>query len=265
MAEIIPAVLSKVIGIKKQKKYTRQGIYNAIRRGNIVSNSSGLIDTENKKNAEWIKNHGVSENDIIQYLNEIQEKEKQKKKNKSISNPIPKIRNKTEEKETEVKPEIIQKTQEYFEPKRGNEELQFENESGLPSEMMKLTLFQLVKKHGGPMMLTNWSLILNRLMSAQEKEQKIMERRIELIEKNFVISQITLYLETLSNYIFDWADSMPVQIISLVESDKKTAEFKIKKKLTDDFSIILKNTKQKILKQLEGLKRKYNKNDDSNN
>jgi len=250
--EVKPILLSKVVNI------SRQSIYNDIRRGNLIKNSGGMIDTQNKINLEWMLKHNVSENIIISYLDKIQEKEKEKEKIKVKSNQKPKIKIKSEENKNDIdlKTEIDNKSY---------DELEFEDISGLPARMMKLNLFQLVMKYGGPMILTNWSLILQRIMAAQEKEQKIKERRLELIEKDFVISQVVLYLEILSNFLFDYAESQPIQFISLIKSGKESIEILLKKQMTKDFSMILKNTKLKLLKQIEGLRKKYNKEKGSNN
>lgn len=260
MAEIRKAWLSKIIGV------SRAAIANAVRRGNIIVNSAGLIDTENEKNLAWLNKHNKSELDVKQYLAEIQKKEKEKEKVKPISNPIPKIRKKIKEKEVEIDSDKINTIQSYIETGKTQEEINFENRSGLPSEVMKLQLFQLVEKYGGPMMLTDWSLILNRVMTARLTEQKIRERRLELIEKDFVISRLMHQIEILHKQLFDYSESAPIQIISIVKSGGETIEFEIKKNMRKDFSILLKDTKEKINQELESLKKKYEKtNDNSNN
>jgi len=262
MAEIKPAQLAKIAGLK------RQAVYNAIRRGNIISNSAGLVDTQNKKNMDWMLNHNVSEKNVNQYLYEIQNREKKQKESKVISNPLPDIRKNNKKKPLDIEPEKIDIIQKYIEPKQENklhDELEFENISGLPSEVMNLKLFELVKRHGGPMMLTGWSLILQRIMSAQQMEQKIKERRLELVEKDFVISRLMLYLETLSSQLFDYTESFPIRAISLVKSDVDSMELHIKQQMRKDFSILIKDTKERLNKELENLKRKFEKSDDSSN
>ena len=199
MAEIGKSELAKML------KMTRQSIYRAISRGKIDANSAGLIDTQNKINQRWISSHGLSEKNILSCLAEIQKKEQSKKKNKSISNPIPKIREKVIKKQVKVEPEKIETIQKYLEREPVNspgktdmDGIEFENTTGLPARMMKLNLKQLVLKFGGPMMLESWSRILQRIMTANEKDQKIQERRLELIQKDFVISRLFSFMETLS-------------------------------------------------------------------
>jgi len=266
VAEIGKSELAKML------KMTRQSIYRSISRGKIDANSAGLIDTQNKKNQLWISSHGLSENNIISCLAEIQKKEQSKKKNKTISNPLPKIREKVIRKQAEVKPEKIETTQEYMDrirgiipDKTGMDEVEFENITGLPARMMKLNLKNLVVRYGGPMMLKSWADILVKIMSANEKDQKIQERRLELIQKDFVISRLFMFLETLSSRIFDYTESIPMEIIALVKSGIDDIEIEIKKKMRKDFSILLRDTKENITRELENLKTKYekSKNDES--
>lgn len=264
MAEISQSQFAKIAGVK------RQAVYMAVKRNNIVINSAKLIDTENKQNVAWLRSHGKSEKDVIQYLADIQQKEKKPKIKKVRSNPIPKIREKLKKKQVQVEPEKTQIIQEYIEPKlqdddenqnenKGQDEIDFENVTGLPARMMDLNIKQLVMRYGGPMMLDSWSKILQRLMSANEKDQKIQERRLELIEKDFVIARLFSYLETLSSRLFDYTENIPVELIALVRSGADNIEFQIKEKMRHDFSILIKDTKENINRELENLKKKYEK------
>lgn len=269
MAEISQSVFAKIAGVK------RQAVYMAVKRGIVIINSAKLIDTENKQNLIWLRSHGKSEKDVNQYLAILQEKEKQKRKIKSRSNPIPKIREKIKKKQIQVEQERIEKIQKYIEPKpeiitknpeekKETDEIDFENITGLPARMMKLNLKQLVMRYGGPMMLDSWSKILQRLMSANEKDQKIQERRLELIEKDFVISRLFSYLETLSNRLFDYTENIPIGIIALVNSGIENMEFRIKEKMRKDFSNLIRDAKENVNRELQNLKKKYEKGKDDN-
>lgn len=267
MAEISQSVFAKIAGVK------RQAVYMAVKRGIVIINSAKLIDTENKKNITWLRHHGKSELDVNQYLNEILEKEKKIKEKKIRSNPIPKIREKIKKKQVQIKSEKIEKIQKYIEPKpeiimknpeekKDFDEIDFESITGLPARMMKLNLKQLVMRYGGPMMLDSFSKILQRLMSANEKDQKIQERRLELIEKDFVISRLFLYLETLSNRLFDYTENIPIGIIALVNSGIDNMEFRIKEKMRKDFSNLIRDAKENVNRELENIKNKYAKKAD---
>ncbi len=265
MAEIIPAQLAKILNLK------RQAVYMAIRRGNLDLNSGGMIDTQNNKNQSWLISHGLSELSIQSALAAIQEKTESKPKTKPQSNPLPEIREKSKEKPITIQPQQIEAIEKYI----GNNQTQsgpsdtnidaaqFENVTGLPARMMNLTLYELVKRYGGPMNLESWSKILQRLMGAMSQDQKIQTDRLKLIEKDFTISKIFIYLETLSNRLFDYCESLPIEIISFSQSEPETAEIKTKQKMRKDISILLKESKDSITKELENLKNKYQKKDDS--
>lgn len=265
MAEIIPAQLAKILNLK------RQAVYMAIRRGNLDLNSGGMIDTKNQKNQGWLISHGLSEISIQSALATIQQKAESKPKIKPPSNPLPEIRQNTTEKPITIQPEQIEAIEKYLDNNKTNssasapdiDSSQFENVSGLPSRMMSLTLYELVKRYGGPMGLESYSKILQRLMGAMLQDQKIQTDRLKLIEKDFTISKIFIYLETLSNRLFDYCESLPIEIISFSQSEPETAEIKSKQKMRKDISILLKESKDSITKELENLKNKYQKKDDS--
>jgi len=266
MAEIIPAQLAKILNLK------RQAVYMAIRRNNIDLNSGGMIDTTNQKNQQWLVAHGISEQTIISALAQIQENQKSKLKLKAPSNPIPKIREKSIDNPGAVEPEKIISIEKYIGNNKSstipinpnNPEVDFENITGLPARMMNMTIMELVTKYGGPMMLESWSKILQRLMGASLQDQKIQERRLELVEKDFIISRILQYLENQSIRLFDYAESAPIGFISTVQAGGENVEIEIKKKMRKDFSILIKESKESVTRELENLKKKYQKKNDSN-
>lgn len=257
MAEVNQSQLSKITGV------SRQAVSSAIKRDLLIINSGGKLDTQNPKNLKWLKGKGKSENDVIRYLEEILKKDKKKNKKIPKSNPLTKIRKKNNKNDIPI--DKINTLEKYIDKSQDKDfdEIEFENISGLPAKMMKLTLYQLVINYGGPMMLDSWSKILQRLMSASEKDQKIQERRLELIEKDFFISKIFKYLEVLSNMLFDYAKSSPAGFISLVKSGIENIEFEIEKKTSKDFSIMIRDTKENISRELENLKKKYQKDNEN--
>lgn len=256
MAEVNQSQLSKITSV------SRQAVSSAIKRGLLTINSGGKLDTQNPKNLKWLKGKGKSENDVIRYLEEIFKKDKKKKKIVSRSNPLTEKRKRNDK--NHISGDKINTLEKYIDKSNNKnvDEIEFENISGLPAKMMNLTLMQLVINYGGPMMLESWSKILQRLMSASEKDQKIQERRLELIEKDFFISKIFKYLEVLSNMLFDYAKSSPAGFIALVKSEIENTEFEIEKKMSKDFSLLIRDTKENISRELENLKKKYQKDND---
>lgn len=249
--------LSDIIGIN------RAAITMAVKRGHLEKNSAGLIDTQNAKNQVWLTTRGFSEQRIQAGLNEIQNKQDQEQKTITPSNPITELKQIIAKKQTQIetgKNPLNTYEQEGIEkPKKEIDDADFENCTGLPARMMDLTIKELVVKYGGPMMLDSWSKILQRLMAANEKDQKIQERRLELIEKDFVISSVITYMNILSDRIFDLAESQNKIIISSVRSDPEKAEAIIKDMRLKAYSKIIKETKRAIEQAIKNMKSKYEK------
>ena len=66
-------------------------------------------------------------------------------------------------------------------------------------------------------------------------------------------------LEILNKQLFDYSESAPIQIISRVKSGGNTVEFEIKKNMRKEFSILIKDAKEKINQELDSLKSKHEK------
>jgi hypothetical protein len=143
-----------------------------------------------------------------------------------------------------------------------NEVDEFENITGLPSKMMNMNLKQLVNRYGGPMMLKNWADILNKLMSANEKDQKIQERRIELVEKDFVVSRLFSYIETLSHQLFDYPESCVDNLIAVVKSKKTNIRAEIINNMQKELSNLISETKNNINRELDNIVSKYSEKKD---
>ncbi len=141
-------------------------------------------------------------------------------------------------------------------------EEQFENITGLPFRMSKLTIFELVSRYGGPMQLDKWAGILSKLMTALEKDQKSRERKNELIEKDFVTSNVFLFLNIFMDAAFDLAESQTEVIISMVLSDSETAKFKIPELRKKSYTKISKEAKKSINDSLKRLENKYDIDND---
>lgn len=257
MAEINQAQLGKIAGLK------RQAIYNAVRRGQIIINSAKMVDTQNKTNSEWLMTHGITQQKIDQFLSEIQENEKPKQESQPRSNPNLRNQRQQLEKPIDIRSDKNQPQTRFINGGSEVEEMDFETITGLPSRMMGMTIKELVIKYGGPMMLDQFSKILQRLMTADEKDQKIQERRQELIEKDFVISGVFSYLNILSDNLFDLAESKTDLIVAAVKADEEKAKKTIRDMLLKDFSKIIKNTKRSIDNSMRNMRSKYDKADDA--
>jgi len=139
----------------------------------------------------------------------------------------------------------------------------FEKLSGLPATMMNMSLKELVMKYGGSMSLEKYTNILNKLFAAYEKDNKIQEHRLYLVEKDFVVSRLFSFLELLSNQLFDLPSSQVDNWIALSLTEKDQARIKIIDNFKIEVGRLIKDCKFSITKELENLKSKYEKKNDA--
>lgn len=163
--------------------------------------------------------------------------------------PIPKI-------------EEVDKTDAEF---RDLTEDEFEEMAGLPKRLMKLTVYQLVNKYGGVMSLNKWADFLSKLATISEKEQKMQMRKNELIEKDFVISNLIKFVDLMVNQIMDAAESDIEEIIAMVKTDEESARKKIPEHRRKSYTKIAKECKKSMADSLKRLKQKYDSETEVNN
>lgn len=262
-------MLIKGADLAKILKVKRQQIYVFASRGKLIKHESGKYDLKNKTNEEYILSKGFKISDIEKFVLSQAEK-KPKKEKKSVKKPVKPEKKK--EKQDKVDPVIDDKKPEIKEKKpvkvkEINENLDnldeegFEDITGLPSKMMEMTMFELVKKYGGQHQLEKWANILSKMMTAQKADVAIQKDRMQLIEKDFVVSQVFKFIDEFINKIFDSIDSQNEIIFSLAKSGKKEAKIKIKKMMTDNYSKLAKDAKQIITNNLNKNKDKYSQGD----
>lgn len=249
--------------------------------GKLIKNINGKYDIENNVNSNFLTSHGISKIKIeeLQLI-----KIKKSSDQKAIKNTKNKDTSEQEAKKEEIKQkeagavDIISKEKDIekdIEEENFSDRIEFENITGLPAKLMKLNLKQLVSRYGGPMMLKTWADILNKIMNSNEKDQRIQERRQELIDKDFVISRLFSYLETLNNQFFDFPAGAVYNIIALILSsitksiDKKIADKilktlkseNIEKKIEEDMkkgiATLIQEAKRNIDRELQQMKRRH--------
>jgi hypothetical protein len=94
--------------------------------------------------------------------------------------------------------------------------------------------------------------VLDKLMSARKKDIDAMERRRELVPRNF-FEYLRTYINTMNNQLFDFADSCTVDIIALIKSDEKKAKIKIPEYLRKNYSRFMTETIKRIDKEIKNM------------
>lgn len=130
-----------------------------------------------------------------------------------------------------------------------------EPENNIPAEMLQMNLRELFQRFGNFQGLQDYVKILKDLTTADEKTQRLEERRQLQIPKDFVVARLFGFLNQLSNKILDAPDSMADQVIALVKSESDRA--KIVTYMRDVLSRCIGGAKENIINELNSLKGKY--------
>ena len=134
-------------------------------------------------------------------------------------------------------------------------------QSGAAGEMLNMTIRELVSKYGSMQNVEKYVKILRDLVTADEKDQRIQERRMVQIPKDFVQSSVIGYLETLMNKLLDLPERVADQAIAFVQADLTSARQKIILLLNDDISAAIADSKAQINQQIQNMRGKYSQED----
>lgn len=267
---------------------TRQAIHKACSQdATLVKNENGKFSLADELNYNYLFSHGITKNEMSFFMQEGLTAREIKneiarikgdilvfQKTEKIKEPVVSEKKTTQKNKKVVKIEKEKITEKVVSQKKIESKMQktdndnvnfdddFENVSGLPEEMMNLNLKQLVRKYGGPMMLKNWVDILNKLMQANERDQKIQEKKLDLIDKDFVTSRLFSYVEVLHNQIFNVPLSISDHIIAMCASDNSNIRIEIVEYLKSEIETLIKDAKKNINNELDNLKHKFDKSDD---
>jgi len=142
-------------------------------------------------------------------------------------------------------------------------EIEFENTSGLAAKYLNMKIGDLVRVRGGVQGLKEWVGILKNLTATSKAEQEMQERRNELVEKDFMISNVKKYLDLFMSNAFDAVESQKKIISATYKADPETAEQKIEDMRKKALTKISREAVRSINDSMKSLKRKYD-NDDIN-
>jgi hypothetical protein len=128
---------------------------------------------------------------------------------------------------------------------------------GLPKQMLGMTIRELVVKYKGIDGLERHVKMLKDLSIAEEKDQKTQERRLQLVEKDFIVARIFQYVDTLNKQLLEYPEASVDKIISLALSNGTAARQDISRSMEEGLTKIISGAKEHIIKELSGLKPKY--------
>ena len=137
--------------------------------------------------------------------------------------------------------------------------------SGAANEALNMTLRELIIKRGGGTIdgVEKYSKILRDLVTADEKDQKLQERRLLQVPKDFVVSRLFGFVDQLMNKLLDVPESITDQVIAYVQAGGDSMRQNVINLISDNVSRCIAGTKEHIISELNGLKGKYDKQDAS--
>ena len=135
------------------------------------------------------------------------------------------------------------------------------NETTPASTMLNMTIGELVEKFGNLPSVERYIKMQKDLVVTAEKEQRLEERRLIQIPKDFVTTVVFGLLETLMQRLLDIPDRISDQFIAYVQSDATAARQQIINDLSENITMSINDTKHQITNKIESMKNKYNKED----
>lgn len=188
----------------------------------LVKNVAGMLDTENPVNARYMNKRRLKSN------------------NKALESVDVK---------KESKPSPVDFTH--------LTDHEISEYAGLPQRLLGFTLRELIIRFKGLPGMQEYVKMLKDLAAADERDQKVRERRLQLIEKDFVIARLIQYLDTLMKQLLEYPESTVDEIIALVQAEGGAARLEVSRKLETGISKIIKDSKEQLIKELSGLRAKY--------
>jgi hypothetical protein len=228
--EVKPAEFARMAGV------SRPSISEKTKNKTLIVNAAGMLDTENPVNAAYIARHKQkrAEAEAADYI-----------KSAGTPGPAP----------SEVSPAKL------LQPAQPPDDFQLSQRAGLPRELLNLTLRELVLKYPGIDKIERYAKILKEITASAEKDQRMQERSLALIPKDFVVSRVFVFLETLAKQALEYPDSIADKIIALACSGGENIRTVIIETMRDGIGRILTGAKDQVASELKTLKNKYQNND----
>lgn len=127
--------------------------------------------------------------------------------------------------------------------------------------MQDMTLKQLLRTFGTVDNVERYSKILRDLSTADEREQKTQERRLEQIPRDFVVQNLFGYVDQLMNQLLDVPESVCDQIVAVLTAGGDDMRGNVIHILSDNLTRCISGAKEHITNEINGLRGKYEKQD----
>ncbi|GHV79788.1 hypothetical protein AGMMS49944_15790 [Spirochaetia bacterium] len=211
----------------RQAGVTRQAVGAKIKNNTLVVDAAGFLDTENPVNSAYISDQGRKPRTAPSVAAA------------AVSQAAPPV----------PTPLALQ----------GDD--QIAAAAGVPAELLTFTLRELVVRYNGMINLEKHARILRDLTTANEKELRIQERSIKLIEKDFVTARLFSYIDVLMRQLMEYPESVMDAFVARVLSEGADCRGELVSMMRDGLGRIIAGAKDQVIKELNSLKGKYTGND----
>lgn len=235
--EVSAAELARMCGI------SRAAVSSKKNSGTLVFNSAGKLDTDNPINRAYLERHQAK----MKAQLEIRKIESEMAATDSISVSQPSVN-------TQKNLASAGGAASY----PGKNIFESENKAKL---MQDMTLKQLLRTFGTVDNVERYSKILRDLSTADEREQKTQERRLEQIPRDFVVQNLFGYVDQLMNQLLDVPESVCDQIVAVLTAGGDDMRVNVIHILSDNLTRCISGAKEHITNEINGLRGKYEKQD----
>lgn len=249
--EVSAAELARMCGI------SRAAVSSKKNSGTLVFNSAGKLDTDNPINRAYLERHQAKMKAQLE-IRKI-ESEMAATDSISVSDNISEHCN-----TSSFAAQLGVNTQKNLASAGGAASYPGKNifESENKAKLMQdMTLKQLLRTFGTIDNVERYSKILRDLSTADEREQKTQERRLEQIPRDFVVQNLFGYVDQLMNQLLDVPESVCDQIVAVLTAGGDDMRVNVIHILSDNLTRCISGAKEHITNEINGLRGKYEKQD----
>ena len=236
-----------------------------IKAGTLVRNSAKKLDTDNAINRAYLENKQAALRNKLK-TRELEESVKNERDSESVVVDAEIYDSKTSEHcntssfvaQSDVNTQKNLASAGGAASYPGKNIFESENKAKL---MQDMTLKQLLRTFGTVDNVERYSKILRDLSTADEREQKTQERRLEQIPRDFVVQNLFGYVDQLMNQLLDVPESVCDQIVAVLTAGGDDMRVNVIHILSDNLTRCISGAKEHITNEINGLRGKYEKQD----
>jgi hypothetical protein len=225
--EVKPAEFARLAGV------SRPSISGKIKNRTLIVNAAGLLDTDNPINARYISTHN------------------QKAAQAAAAEIVSPVKPTAPGAASPAAPLL--------------DDYAIAQLALTPREVLGLTIRELVLKFPGLDKIERYAKILKDVTMSAEKEQRIKDRGLTLIEKDFVVSRLFGFIDTLTKQSLDFPEAVADRIIALSKAQGEAARNDVILIMREGIGRVIAGAKDQVITELNVLKSKYqndSRNDD---